>query len=174
MRQRWIGYQSILGKDIQSFLTHNRALGKRFEVEERALQLLDRYLAVQGITEVQSITPELIERFLLSRPRKRPRSFNHLLCTIRRLFDWMINQDLIAESPVKTKSRRQTPQRIPFIFDLPTARRLLAATKNLPDRSRSPLQALRTCEPKFDISAERRQRAVWRDDESLLSWLDSL
>jgi site-specific recombinase XerD len=140
--KRWTGYRSILGKDIQSFLTHNRALGKRFEVEERALQLLDRYLTAQGIKTIESITPELIERFLLSRPRKRPRSFNHLLCTVRRLFDWMVNQDLIDQSPVKTKSRRQTSQRIPFIFDQPAARRLFAVAKSLPDRSRTPLRGL--------------------------------
>ena len=35
-------------------------------------------------------------------------------------------------------------------------------------------QALRTCEPELDTPAGARRRAVWKDDQSLLAWLDSL
>jgi site-specific recombinase XerD len=34
--------------------------------------------------------------------------------------------------------------------------------------------ALRTCEPSFDGSESAPRRVVWRDDESLLKWLESL
>lgn len=34
--------------------------------------------------------------------------------------------------------------------------------------------ALRECEPSLGISAGSRSRAVWKDDESLLAWLNSL
>ncbi|MDA2926820.1 site-specific integrase [Acidobacteria bacterium AH-259-G07] len=34
--------------------------------------------------------------------------------------------------------------------------------------------ALRVCEPSFESSEELPRRAVWRDDETLLAWLDSL
>ena len=34
--------------------------------------------------------------------------------------------------------------------------------------------AMRTCEPLSGNSGERRARAVWKDDESLLAWLNSL
>lgn len=34
--------------------------------------------------------------------------------------------------------------------------------------------ALRTCEPPSGFSGGRRPRAVWKDDESLLAWLNSL
>lgn len=34
--------------------------------------------------------------------------------------------------------------------------------------------ALRECEPRLDSSEEHRDRPVWKDDESLLAWLDSL
>lgn len=34
--------------------------------------------------------------------------------------------------------------------------------------------ALRVCEPKNDSSAGYRRRPIWREDETLLSWLDSL
>jgi site-specific recombinase XerD len=35
-------------------------------------------------------------------------------------------------------------------------------------------KAMRTCEPPSASSAGRRPAAVWRDDESLLAWLNSL
>jgi hypothetical protein len=35
-------------------------------------------------------------------------------------------------------------------------------------------EALRTCEPVLELSKESRQRGVWKDDKSLLDWLESL
>ena len=34
MKVRWPGFQSVLADDIQGFLDHKRALGRRFDVEE--------------------------------------------------------------------------------------------------------------------------------------------
>ena len=84
------------------------------------------------------MTPEHVERFLASRPRQRPRSYNHLLGTVRRLFNWMRDQDRVPRSPVQARPRRQTSQRVPFIFDLPTARQLLDVARCLPDGPRAP------------------------------------
>lgn len=140
MNSTWIGYRSFLAQDIQRFLAHKRSLGRRFEVEEKTLRLLDRYLVEQKIEHPGRLTADLIEAFLASRPRKRPRSYNHLLCTVRRLFAWLVNQGCLDRSPVQTRPRRQTSQRIPFIFDAAHARRLLQFARDLPNNARAPMR----------------------------------
>lgn len=140
MRSTRTSFQSILAEGIQRFVAHKRALGRRFDVEEAALRLLDRFLIEHQIKHLSQLTPQLIEDFLVSRPRERPRSYNHLLCTVRRLFDWLADQGLLEPSPVQARPRRQTSQRIPFIFDVPSARRLLEVGRNLEDNPRAPMR----------------------------------
>ena len=47
--------------------------------EERELRLLVRFADEHGVRRLDQLTPALLEDFLASRPRPRPRSFNHLL-----------------------------------------------------------------------------------------------
>ncbi len=140
MKATWTGFHSILAEPIKLFLAHKRSLGRRFEVEEKTLRLLDRYVADQSASQLNQVTPDLIEAFLVSRPRLRARSYNHLVGTVRRLFDWLLDQEVLDRSPVQVQPRRQTSQRIPFIFDLPTARRLLEVARCLPDSPRAPMR----------------------------------
>ncbi|MER9877426.1 hypothetical protein [Mesorhizobium sp. M0195] len=46
-------------------------------------------------TGIGSGTPALLDAFFLSRPRSRPRSFNHLIGVVGRLFEWMVEHDCI-------------------------------------------------------------------------------
>lgn len=137
MRSTRVGWRSPLAKGIESFLAHKRALGRRFDVEERTLQLLDRFLVEQKVDEVGKITPDLLETFLASRPRKKPRSYNHLLGTVARLLNWMVLQGLLIRTPLCVKPRRQSTQQTPFLFDPPMARRLLELAGSLPDNDRA-------------------------------------
>lgn len=71
-------FQSPLADRIERFLAHHRALGKRFENEENALILLDRFLLAHDIETTAQITPELLEAFLRAQPRRstwNPRPF---------------------------------------------------------------------------------------------------
>src|SRR4051794_10453543 len=136
------GFQSPLAAAIRQFLDHKRALARKFVVEEKALQLLDRYLVEQDVRAPEQITPDLLDAFLASRPRTTPRSYNHLLGTVARLFNWLVDQGLLGRSPLRAKPRHQDAQRIPFLFDRTTARRLLEAAGRLPDNSRAPLRGL--------------------------------
>jgi site-specific recombinase XerD len=140
MKSIWLGFRSVLAEGIERFLACKRSLGRRFDTEERTLRLFDRYLADREIDTPAQITPGLIEEFLASRPRKRPRSYNHLLGTLRRLFDWLVGQEVLERSPVQAGPRRQSSQRIPFIFDLPTARRLLDVGRGLEDNAGAPIR----------------------------------
>ncbi len=46
-------------------------------------------------------------------------------------------QRLTAHNPVSVKARRDTGQRIPYLFDLPTARCLLEIARALPDNPKA-------------------------------------
>lgn len=140
MTPRWPGFVSPLADGIVQFLAHKRALGRRFHVEEATLRLLDRFLSEHHVTTIAALTPDLIDAFLASRPRARPRSYNHLRGTLARCFDWMVAHRKLAASPLHAPPRRVTGQRLPFIFDKVLARRLLDLAAHLPDNARAPLR----------------------------------
>lgn len=129
---------SPLAGAIQRFVAHKRALNRRYETEEQALRLLDRYLVERSITDLAGVTPDVLSAFLSSRPRSRPRSYNHLLGVARRLFNWMVEQETLAVSPVRLRPRRETTRRIPYLFDLPRAHRLIEVAAALPDNNKAP------------------------------------
>ena len=142
MKQQWTGFQSILATHIERFIAYKRSLGRRYDIEEMTLRLLDRNLVGEEIQQPSDITPELIETILASRPRPRPRSYNHLLCTMRRLFDWLVTQEVLEHSPVQVQPKRRISQRAPFIFDIHSAKRLLEVARRLPDRSTAPMRGI--------------------------------
>jgi integrase len=123
---------------VQRFLEYKRALGRTYRSEEKELRLLVRFLEQRGVTALDQLTPALLEDFLASRPRPHPRSFNHLRGVVGGLLDWAVSQQLLAASPLRTRRRRATAGRIPFVFDTAQARQLLGAAAALPDRSMAP------------------------------------
>jgi site-specific recombinase XerD len=133
---------SPLAEPIRHFVDYKRALNRKYRPEAAALRLFDRYLCEHSVTGWNSIDSILIERFLQSRPRTRPRSYNHLLGVLHRFFDWAVVQRLVASNPVSATPHRDTGRRIPYLFDLNEAKRLLEVVRALPDRSRAPHRAL--------------------------------
>ena len=89
--------------------------------------LLVRFAAEYQVSCLDELTPALLEDFLASRPRTRPRSFNHLLGVVRCLLDWAVTWGLLEASPLQARRHRVTEQRIPFLFNPVQARRLLDA-----------------------------------------------
>jgi site-specific recombinase XerD len=140
MRPRATAFHSVLADGITRFLAHKRALGRRFRSEERELHLLDRFLDAQRVERVEQITAEHLAEFLASRPRRWPRSYNHLLGVVRRLFDWLVGQERLPTSPLRVTPRRVTAQRMPYLFDAALARRLLEVAASLPDTAGAPLR----------------------------------
>jgi integrase len=134
MKSSWTGFQSPLALSIDTFLAHKRALGCLFRVEELSLRLFDRFLIAQSITTREAITPDVVDAFLVSRPRHAPRSYNHLRGTLVRLFDWLVAHDQFGPSPVRARPRRSIYSRQPFLFDDTIARRLLDTASQLPDK----------------------------------------
>jgi len=128
---------------VEGFLAHKRALGRKYHSEESELRLLVRFAAGHQVSCLGGLTPALLEEFLASRPRSRPRSFNHLLGVVRCLLDWAVTHELLEASPLQARPRRVTSARVPFLFDACQARRLLDAAAALPDnpraRSRGPV-----------------------------------
>jgi site-specific recombinase XerD len=141
---------SALAEPIRHFVNYKRALNRKYRSEAAALRLFDQYVGEHAATGWDSISSILIERFLQSRPRTRPRSYNHLLGVLRRFFDWAVVQGLVTASPIRSTPRRDIGQRIPYLFDLNDAKRLLEVVRTLPDRSRAPHRA-RTYETVFAL-----------------------
>jgi integrase len=127
------GFASFLGPDIDQFIAHKRAAGRRFEVEEKTLRLLDDFLLERKVKTLDAVTPALIDNFLASRPRSKPRSYNHLRCTVGRLFAYLVGHGRVTRNPLQSPPRRARYQRSPFIFDQTAARRLLASARALTD-----------------------------------------
>jgi integrase len=122
---------------VTGFLEHKRSIGRKYNSEEAELTLLVRFAHERGVRRLDRLTPGLLDDFLASRPRFRPRSFNHLLGVVGCLLDWAVTNELIDASPLKTRRRRATSGRVPFLFDLAQARQLLDAAAALPDNPRA-------------------------------------
>jgi site-specific recombinase XerD len=135
MNQDASKFQGILAGEMTDFLRHQRALGKRFLNEERGLRLFDRYLVDQKVGTVAQITPELVDVFLASRPRTRPRSYNLLLSAVSRLFKWLVRQGRLPQSPVRSRPRHATAAQVTFLFDRSQAQQLLKLAAELPDNN---------------------------------------
>lgn len=135
------GFCGPLASEMRAFIEAKRALGRRYTNEEKQLRLFDVFLAQRDVATVDDVTPLLVDTFVASRPRCRPRSYNALVGVVRGFFDWLVRQDRLAVSPVKVRPRRDTARRIPFLLGPDDIRRLLDVVQHLPDRSRAPLRA---------------------------------
>ena len=128
---------SPITSTVEAFLAHKRALGRKYHSEAAELTLLVRFAEQNGLSHLDQLTPAVLDAFMTSRPRTRPRSFNHLVGVISCLLDWAVTQQMIDASPLRTRRRRETSRRIPFLFDAAQARQLLDAAADLPDNSRA-------------------------------------
>jgi len=128
-------FKSFLAEEMNEFISYKRALGKKFVTEERALKLLDCYFVEKEISNITELTSELIEKFLTSRPRYRPRSYNHLLGVAKRFFEWLDRYGLGHNFFAHLHPKRATSYRIPFLFNRMQAQQLLSAASLLPDQN---------------------------------------
>ena len=122
---------------VEAFLAHKRGIGRKFVSEEHELSLLVAFADGYGIGRLAELTPRIVEEFLGSRPRSTPRSFNHLLSALAGLFDWAISHELLEGSPLRVARRRTTSRRVPFLFGIEEARRLVDVAGALSDNPRA-------------------------------------
>lgn len=142
MTTRWNGYHSALATHIEQYLRAKRAMGCKFACEDRQLRLLDRFLDERGVDRIDVIDGACLQAFLDSRHRTNPRSYNNLLGDVRRLFDWLVGQQILPASPLAAKAKPQRTRRIPFLFSSEIIRRLLALARTLPDNPRAPQRGI--------------------------------
>jgi integrase len=122
---------------VVDYLAHKRALGRKFDTEEATLRLLLTFSGQHGVQGMGQLTPALFDAFIASRPRKRARSFNHLIGVVCCFLDWAVAQQRLEASPLGRTRRHETDVRLPFLFDIGQARQLLDAAAALPDNSRA-------------------------------------
>ncbi|HNU11631.1 MAG TPA: tyrosine-type recombinase/integrase [Rubrivivax sp.] len=142
MSRRHAGPRSVLAGPIDAFVQYKRALGCKYATEAAALRLFDGYLVAKGLVHVDQIDAALLDAFFASRRRERARSHNHLVATVRRFFEWARLQGVIEHNPVTSMPRRDNGRRIPYLFGLTDAQRLLDVARSLPTRSKAPHRAL--------------------------------
>jgi integrase len=126
-----------IGEVVDRFLAHKRAVGRKYNSAQSELRLLVRFCGERGVIGIGQLTPALLDEFLASRPRARPKGFNHLLGVVSCMLDWAVTQQLIEVSPLRARRWRVTSQPIPYIFDQTQVRRLLDAAGALPDNARA-------------------------------------
>lgn len=126
-----------LATAVTDFLAHKRALGRKYRTEEATMRLLLAFAGQHGVTRMCQFTPGLLDEFAASRPRPRARSFNHLIGNLGCFLDWAVTQQRLDASPLRATRRRETGRRLPFLLNVPQARRLLDAAAALPDNSRA-------------------------------------
>jgi integrase len=126
-----------LASAIVDFVAHKRALGRKYRTEEATLRLLLAFSGQHGVEDLNQLTPRLLDELIASRPRKRARSFNNFVGTLGCFLDWAVTQQRLDASPLHRIRRRETDQRLPFLFDIVQARQLLEATAALPDNPRA-------------------------------------
>ncbi|MHB1475718.1 MAG: tyrosine-type recombinase/integrase [Dermatophilaceae bacterium] len=126
-----------LATAIADFLAHKRALGRKYQTEEATLRLLLAFADQHGVGDLPGLTPCLLDEFVASRARQRARSFNHLVGVLGTFLDWALTQQRLDASPWRATRRRETASRLPFLFDVAQARRLLEAAAALPDNPRA-------------------------------------
>jgi integrase len=122
---------------VDRFISHKRALGRKYNSAQSELRLLLRFCAERSVVGIGQLTPALLDEFLASRRRLRPKGFNNLLSVVRCMLDWAVAQQLIEASPLRARRRRVTSQPIPYIFDRAQVRQLLDAAGRLPDNPRA-------------------------------------
>jgi integrase len=122
---------------VADFLAHQRALGRKYITEEATLRLLIAYTARHDVADLRQLSPSMLDSFIASRPRTRARSFNHLVGILGCFLDWAVLQQRLEASPLHRARRRETDQRLPFLFDVAQARELLHAAAALPDNPRA-------------------------------------
>lgn len=137
MTATWNGFHSVLAPQIEQYLRTKRAMGCKFACEDRQLRLLDRFICNRGVERIEAIDSACLQAFLESRHRINPRSHNNLLGDVRRLFDWIVRQQILDSSPMASKLHPQTSRRLPYLFSDENIRQLLIFAGALPDNSRA-------------------------------------
>jgi integrase len=126
-----------LACSVADFLAHKRALGRKYQTEEATLRLLLVFAEQHRIQRLGQLTPALLDGFVASRPRTRPRSFNHLIGVVGCFLDWAVTQQRLAVSPLRCRRRRVTSEQLPFLFQPAQVRQILDAATVLPDNPRA-------------------------------------
>lgn len=136
-------FLSSLAPFLNQFVQYKRALNRKYCADAEVLRLFDRYVQSRHITGWSAIDSLVIDDFLRSHPRRvSPRSYNHLLGTVRRFFAFAVMQQWIERNPVTAASRPETGGRIPYLFDLDTAKKLLAIARSLREQPRARYRGL--------------------------------
>jgi integrase len=125
-----------LAAQVRSYVDLQQALGKGYQMQQRSLKDLDRFLQAKGVDSPKTATPTLIEGWmatLIGDARWRA-------CNVRvahRFFGYLRGLGIVTHNPVASllaSLKRLPPSSFkPFLFSQEQLRMILAEAKRLPD-----------------------------------------
>lgn len=81
-RERRFTFGSVFDPYIREYIENRKSLGFKFVVESGVLRQFDRYCQSVGCSTV-SITRELVEGWISTKPDDRPSTRSHRICTLK-------------------------------------------------------------------------------------------
>ncbi len=123
----WLAYDSF----ILSLQAAHRT-PRTVEYYEEKLRPFVDWLEERHVTEVAGIKPDHIRTFLLEREQagRAPLTVHHHAATIKAWCNFLVNEDLLADSPMRKVKMPKLNQEILPAFSPEEVRKLLAATRD--------------------------------------------
>ncbi|MGI8609483.1 MAG: tyrosine-type recombinase/integrase [Candidatus Dormibacteria bacterium] len=122
---------SELAPHFDGYLTLMRAVGRRYERVEQILVQLDRFLEIEGATDVV-LTREILGRWLASTPHLAPSTLRAHASASRQFCRYMARSEPRTWIPDRSLYPARIPQFRPHLFTTEEVRALVAAADRLP------------------------------------------
>lgn len=133
---------SALAGFLARFLQFKRAMGFRYQDEERALGVLDRFLASNLSHRDPVITMELVRAFVARRGDESETTRGHRLSLIRQFCRFLAAEDPRTAVPPSHFLPIRRTKFVPRVLTLDEARRFLKVCAALPPGRCSPLRGV--------------------------------
>lgn len=133
---------SPLASQIRRFLQFKRALGCRYREEERALRVLDRFLASRLSPKDPVITNEIIHTYVARWGTESDTTRGHRLSLLRELCRFLATEDPRTPIPSVRLFAIHRPTFVPRVLTLEEASRFLKACESLLPGRCSPLRGV--------------------------------
>ncbi len=173
-------FHGPLASYFAKFLAEKHALGFRYNIQSKVLQVLDRFLQETGITDA-ALPRTVVEAWTAKRDLEQVATQEHRVCVTRELTRFLQRQGIDAYVPPQRAGRRQPKSFSPYIFTITELQSLLAAVEQIPSHPYCPnrnevvpliFQILVQCGPRLGEVLSLRWRNV-DVERGILSFLDA-
>lgn len=129
-------YSGVFARSCEAFIAQKRALGYRYETEERYLRYFDAFTIERKLRE-PVLTKELVEAWVETHPYESEKTRQHRVTIVREFARYLVasGQEAYILPPQK---RRASVNFIPYIFTEAEIAKLLRASDRMERKAVSP------------------------------------